>query len=302
MKKTLSLLLCAALVLGPAAPVRGADSGVWALHTDIAAEINGLPLRSFNVDNTTAVVAEDLRAYGFHVLWDAGARTLDVIRASGTPSGQPEYRPSAPEGTVGSRWKAVQRTDITTYAAGRQVDAWNIGGETLIKFSDLAPFGAVGWNEEDRIASLELGDPVQIAVDELTRSLEVSGLSLSHEVYPCETGTLFVGCLGGTPHGTATYMTFIFNSGFRLNIEGDLLPSAGFGACYYVNPREIAFEDSGTVLTFITPVRENILSDGGPSIIEDVKDYGDMRCRLELDPGILRPEHMRFTMTPLEEE
>ncbi len=302
MKKLLPLLLCAALALGLASPVRGADEPGWVLHTDITAQINGHPLRSFNVDNVTAVVAEDLRPYGFYALWNAGERALDVIRARETPVSWPEYQPPAyrPE-EVGSRWKPVQRTDIVTCVAGREVDAWNIGGETLIKFSDLAPFGEVQWDGEHRTANLELGDPVQIAVDELTQSLETSGLSYSHEVYPCETGTLFVGRLGGTPHGTATYMDFIFNSGLRLDIVNDILPSGGaFGSCYYVNPREIAFENNGTVLTFITPVRENIYSDGGPSIIEDVKDYGDTLCRLELNTGTVRPENMQFTMTPLE--
>jgi len=302
MKKLPSLFLCAALVLGLSSPVRGADSAGWALHTDNVAEINGHPLRSFNVDNTTAVVAEDLRPYGFYVLWNAESRTLDVVRARETPASWPEYRPPARSGAVGSRWKEVRSTDIVTYVAGRQVDAWNIGGETLIKFSDLAPFGAVRWDGEHRVASLELGDPVQIAVDEYLHSLDSSFLSYSYDVYPCETGALFVGCQGGTPHGTAISMIFIFNSGLRLDIVNDFLPWGGtFGASYYANPREIAFENNGTVLTFITPVRENVLSDGGPSIIEDVRDYGDMLCRLELDSGTLRPENMRFTMTPLEE-
>lgn len=74
MKRLFTAALSAALLLSLALPSSAAGTGRavdWALYTDITAQINGHPLRSYNVNGSTAVVAEDLRGYGFQVLWDA---------------------------------------------------------------------------------------------------------------------------------------------------------------------------------------------------------------------------------------
>lgn len=86
MKRLFTAALSAALLLSLALPSSAAGTGRavdWALYTDITAQINGHPLRSYNVNGSTAVVAEDLRGYGFQVLWDAEDRTLSVERAAG---------------------------------------------------------------------------------------------------------------------------------------------------------------------------------------------------------------------------
>lgn len=83
MKRLFTAALSAALLLSLALPSSAAGTGRavdWALYTDITAQINGHPLRSYNVNGSTAVVAEDLRGYGFQVLWDAEDRTLSVER------------------------------------------------------------------------------------------------------------------------------------------------------------------------------------------------------------------------------
>ena len=85
MKRLFTAALSAALLLSLALPSSAAGTGRavdWALYTDITAQINGHPLRSYNVNGSTAVVAEDLRGYGFQVLWDAEDRTLSVERAA----------------------------------------------------------------------------------------------------------------------------------------------------------------------------------------------------------------------------
>ena len=82
MKRLFTAALSAALLLSLALPSSAAGTGRavdWALYTDITAQINGHPLRSYNVNGSTAVVAEDLRGYGFQVLWDAEDRTLSVV-------------------------------------------------------------------------------------------------------------------------------------------------------------------------------------------------------------------------------
>ena len=66
MKRLFTAALSAALLLSLALPSSAAGTGRavdWALYTDITAQINGHPLRSYNVNGSTAVVAEDPRAY-----------------------------------------------------------------------------------------------------------------------------------------------------------------------------------------------------------------------------------------------
>lgn len=62
MKRLFTAALSAALLLSLALPSSAAGTGRavdWALYTDITAQINGHPLRSYNVNGSTAVVAED---------------------------------------------------------------------------------------------------------------------------------------------------------------------------------------------------------------------------------------------------
>ena len=96
MKRLFTAALSAALLLSLALPSSAAGTGRavdWALYTDITAQINGHPLRSYNVNGSTAVVAEDLRGYGFQVLWDAEDRTLPWSGPRTAQAALPSRRP-----------------------------------------------------------------------------------------------------------------------------------------------------------------------------------------------------------------
>jgi hypothetical protein len=149
-----------------------------ALYTDIVATIDGHPLRSYNVNGHTAIVAEDLRGYGFQVDWNAKARSLSVertINADGTlflPESWPSYTPEPAKGTIGSWCKNILRSDIVTYLSGSQVDGFNIDGETLIWLSDLSPYGTVTWDAANNNANLTLDK--QPALTQWSAKLETS--------------------------------------------------------------------------------------------------------------------------------
>ena len=165
-----AVLLCFAFGFAPAARAAGVVN--YALYTDIAAKINGHAIRSYNIDGYTAVPAEDLRGYGFAVIWNESERTLKVNRAvkDGSlemPYRWPDYAAPPLEKRVGTRAKAVYATDIVTYIAGERTESFNIDGETLVWIDDLAPFGSVVWDEESRVIELTLGDPVEIALTPL---------------------------------------------------------------------------------------------------------------------------------------
>lgn len=259
--------LAAVLAAGMVIPASAAKVGTvigHALHTNIVAQINGHALRSYNVNNRTAVVAEDLARYGFKVTWDDGTRTLSVERDMDEkgnvkdPRNYPPYEKEELLEPAGSPAESILATDIVAYVAGEQVESFNIDGETLIWLSDLSRYGTVTWDAEKWIANVELGNPMELALSRVIEPLvQWAGEKAEYQLFKGENGTLFVGYYYGTPHGTACVMEYVDKAGKRTNID-QLLPPNGFGAKYYVRPRNILL--GAERLTFTTTFQEG--SDG----------------------------------------
>ena len=236
MKRAGSFVCAIVLTLTLCAPAAHAAQPVnYALYTDIVAMIDGHPIRSYNIGGYTAVVAEDLHGYGFHVIWNASERTLRIFRATSdgvpqTPEVWPDYTPQPLGGRIGSRAKAVYATDIVTYAASERVDSFNINGETLVWIENLDAFGSVVWDAETRVIALTLGDPVAIAIEPLIASVEdwrdTAGPSSTWETWERPTGTLLYTRYTGTPHGSNEGLLFVRKNGEKLHIS-DLLPTYG---------------------------------------------------------------------------
>ncbi len=150
MKRTISLLLVFILMLSIAPNVFAIGEITGTVrHTDIRAYIDGTPIKSFNVDNWTCIVAEDLVEYGFDVFWQADERKLS-INYSYIKDITSTYNFEENKNPIGSFAGYVYNTDIKTYVNGKQVTAFNIGGQTLIYIDDLMCFGDVIWNPEKR--------------------------------------------------------------------------------------------------------------------------------------------------------
>ncbi len=130
------------------------------LSTDIIAYINGNKIPSMNIDGYTAVVAEDLRNYGFDVIWNPIKRSL-TISENITKNINPILVQNNENTVIGEKVADVLYTDIKTYLNGREVEAFNIGGYTAIFLKELETYGSVTWNEESReirFISDKLGD------------------------------------------------------------------------------------------------------------------------------------------------
>lgn len=70
MKKTICLtltLLTVMLFTVSAGALSPGDSMGWVLYTNIVAYIDDVPIRSYNIDGYTYIVAEDLQEYGYEV-------------------------------------------------------------------------------------------------------------------------------------------------------------------------------------------------------------------------------------------
>ena len=88
MKKIVSLVL-SMVVLGSIAinvsAYRIGDVIGNTVYTDIVAKINGCEIESYNINGYTAICAEDLRAFGYDVIWDQASRSLKITKlANGT--------------------------------------------------------------------------------------------------------------------------------------------------------------------------------------------------------------------------
>jgi len=277
MKRMANMALAAALAAGMMLPVSAIKVGEvvnHALHTDIVAQINGHGLRSYNVNDRTAVVAEDLAKYGFKVEWDGVERTLSVSRTMDDkgmpedPKDYPKYEKDPLRAPVGSRAEDILSTDIVTYVAGKQVESFNINGETLVWFSDLGCFGDVTWDAQSRTAGLTLGDPLEHSLKrEIQPLVDWAGENADYQLYKSAHGTLFVGYYNGIPHGSGCEMIYVDLAGNRTRIN-NLLPAWGFGSQYYVRPRNVLF--SGDKLMFTTTYQETVNGfDGGNGVWRD---------------------------------
>ena len=137
-------LLCAvcALLTLSAAALRAEGIVGYVLSTDITAYIDGYAIPSYNVDGHLGVVAEDLRSYGFSVLWNAEDCTLRVTRMERPVYTPLELEPAA--AAPGFVLSPVYATNIVTYVDGRAVESFNIDGRTIIYFSALDVYAKGG--------------------------------------------------------------------------------------------------------------------------------------------------------------
>jgi hypothetical protein len=109
-----------------------------ALNTDIRTYINGVEIPCFSVDGRCVVTAEDLRGYGFDVVWNGESKSLDITRGKSA-----EFVPvyGKEKGESGSFYADIYPTDITVSFNGKALKAYAINGEMLIQPESLESSG-----------------------------------------------------------------------------------------------------------------------------------------------------------------
>ena len=147
MKKIISLILSAVLVLGVTAQARVGDKIGMALNTDIVVYINNYAIPSYAVDGTSCIVAEDLRNFGFDVAWNGVNKTLSIRRNRATTVNPMSFSKTA---TTGSFFADLLETDIVVFADGYRVSSYAMNGYTMIPVEELTMFGTVNWVESER--------------------------------------------------------------------------------------------------------------------------------------------------------
>ena len=159
LKKAAKLCGCAAILLFLASVrVSAAEIIGETVYTDIIASINNYNIASFNLDGNTVVVAEDLRNYGFDVVWSSEAHTLSISRNGSNNVASTYIAPKIPKVLVGTKANDVLKTDIQTYINGNWVPSFNIDGQTVLRFDALNVFGNVSYDNSIRRLRLDIRD------------------------------------------------------------------------------------------------------------------------------------------------
>ena len=172
-----------------AIPINAATVIGSVLTTDIKAYINGCEVPSYNIDGNIVVVGQDLRSYGFNVVYDNNTRTSFVsYDGSGT------WTPIAPSiensQSIGTKVMDVYQSDISVSVNGNQVACYNVGGKMAFRFAELKVFGNYSYDNETRSANLWVGETKSNEIDNVSAVASSSVANDFENIYIDESGNL----------------------------------------------------------------------------------------------------------------
>ena len=172
-----------------AIPINAATVIGSVLTTDIKAYINGCEVPSYNIDGNIVVVGQDLRSYGFKVVYDNNTRTSYIsYDGSGT------WTPIAPSiensQSIGTKVMDVYQSDISVSVNGNKVACYNVGGKMAFRFSELKAFGNYSYDNETRSANLWVGETKSNEIDNVSAVASSSVANDFENIYIDESGNL----------------------------------------------------------------------------------------------------------------
>ena len=122
-----------------------------AYHTDIVCYINNCAVPSYAVNGTSVIVAEDLNNFCFDVVWNGNTRSLNI--SSNYSKGiEPMFVGKGY--ATGTKFTNILATDISVWANGRRITSYAMNGYTMIPVEELAVFGEVIWDPQQRALKL----------------------------------------------------------------------------------------------------------------------------------------------------
>ena len=159
MKRIITKIMCIAIMLAILQNIAEAKVGDvigYTKYSDISAYINHYPITSYNINGYTAVVAEDLRNYGFNVEWNGDERSLKITRNTAAKAITPYGRVYKYSSKSGQDAFPYLESDIVTYVNRQRVDSFNINGNTCVYMEALKPYGEVVWVPEARALKMTI--------------------------------------------------------------------------------------------------------------------------------------------------
>lgn len=107
------------------------------------------PITAYKINGSNYVLAEELNYYGFDVKWDPETWSLHIFR---NKEKNIDIFPADKINVLKSNFvksRSIYKTDIVTYIGDRKVEAYNLGGETVVKVRDLSEYAYIYWNNEE---------------------------------------------------------------------------------------------------------------------------------------------------------
>lgn len=156
------------------------------LYTNIKTYVDNYRIPSYNINNKSAVILNDLANYGFNVVYDNKTRTSTVTHNPNkafTPITQFDDLSDKPSGTVAFKYVY---TDIKAVVNGRVVESFNIKGYLAIFFEDLKDFGTFSYVNATRESRFVSNKPITgISLDRFTATVKVNeSLRLNATIVP----------------------------------------------------------------------------------------------------------------------
>ena len=116
--------------------------------TDIVTELNGREITSYNIGGRTCILAEEMRNFGYDVIWDSENRTLNIIKPSDFYKITTDYGVIATDVNfkreisffMKMRRGIILSDDLENnfeLSVPSQYKLFNMGGHSYVKLSDL---------------------------------------------------------------------------------------------------------------------------------------------------------------------
>ncbi len=127
-----------------------------AVNTDIYAYINHAAIPSYAVfGGFSAIAAEDLRDYGFDVVWSADERTLNITRSGAKYMTPRIFKKTAEPNTY---FCDILQTDIRVYLNGIEISAYAADGVMMVPLEAFRAAYAVDYSDSDRALRMTVPD------------------------------------------------------------------------------------------------------------------------------------------------
>lgn len=143
------ILLAAVFILmtTPASAAEIGDVIGTAYYSGIDTYINNYPINAYYSEGRQLICAEELRDFGFNVVWEEKERTLNIEpELSAQIIGQDNVRRRV--NMQGRRFKSILYSDIKVHLCGSEIPAYCINGKTMIRIRDLEALGSVEYSAE----------------------------------------------------------------------------------------------------------------------------------------------------------
>lgn len=140
MKKKLSFAMALMFILSMFSVVSASAATPDAYYNDVRTFINNYPVESYTINNHSVVSTDDIKDYGFRVVWDQNARAVYISKDAAKNAWNPTKRSTSVVNYKAYAGDVAFKTvpsNIKVYVNSQKVESYVGAGLTWINLSDL---------------------------------------------------------------------------------------------------------------------------------------------------------------------